>query len=121
MIVVDSIRLYLDEDTISRALIAALSARNVDILSAHVAGLISAPDDEHLRFATSTGRTLFTFNTRDFARLHAEWLSTDRHHAGIIVSDQIQVGQLIRRLLRLLDGLSAADMGDRLEFLGKWK
>lgn len=85
----DPILLYLDEDTISRALITALSARNVDILSAHVAGLMSAPDEEHLRFATSIGRTLFTFNTRDFARLHAEWLSIDRHHAGIIVSDQV--------------------------------
>ena len=117
----DPVRLYLDEDTISRALITALSARNVDILSAHVAGLMSAPDEEHLRFATSAGRALFTFNTRNFVRLHTEWLSSDRHHAGIIVSDQIQVGQLIRRLLRLLDGLSAADMRDRLEFLGKWK
>ena len=117
----DPIRLYLDEDTISRALISGLSARNVDILSAHVAGLVSVADEEHLRFAASTGRALFTFNTRDFARLHTVWLSTDQHHAGIIVSDQVQVGQLIRRLMRLLDGLSAADMGDRLEFLGKWK
>ena len=117
----DPIRLYLDEDTISRALMSALSARNVDILSAHVVGLVTVPDEEHLRFATSAGRTLFTFNTRDFARIHTEWLSSGRHHAGIIVSDQIQVGQLTRRLLRLLDGLSAADMRDRLEFLGKWK
>jgi hypothetical protein len=31
----DRIRLYLDEDTISRALISALRARNVDVLSAH--------------------------------------------------------------------------------------
>lgn len=117
----DSIRLYLDEDTLSRALISALTARNVDILSAHVAGLISVPDEEHLRFAASVGRALFTFNIRDYGRLHTEWLSIDRHHAGIIVSDQVQVGQLIRRLLRLLDGLSAIDMRDRLEFLGKWK
>jgi len=119
--VADPIRLYLDEDTISRALISGLSARNMDILSAHAVGLISVPDEEHLRYAVSTGRTLFPFNTRDFARLHTEWLSTDRHHSGIIVSDQVQVGQLIRRLLRLLDGLSAEEMRDRLEFLGKWR
>jgi hypothetical protein len=119
--VADPIRLYLDEDTISRALMAALGARNVDILSAHVAGFISVPDERHLRFAAEQGRVVFTFNTRDFARLHYQWLSGGQHHAGIIVSDQLHVGQLVRRLLKLIDALSAQEMIDRIEFLGSWK
>lgn len=117
----DPIRFYLDEDTISRALMNALRARNVDIFSAHAAGLISVPDWQHLEYAVSLGRVLFTFNTRDFARLHSEWLVQGRHHAGIVVSDQAQVGQLVRRLLKLADTLSVDDMQDRLEFLGSWK
>lgn len=117
----DPIRLYLDEDTISRALISALKARNVNVLSAHAAGLVSTPDEEHLRFATAHGRAVFTFNTRDYARLHKTWMADGQHHAGIIVSDQIQVGPLLRRLLRLLDALSTDEMHDRLEFLGRWK
>jgi len=120
-IVSDPIRFYLDEDTISRALMNALSARNVDILSAHVAGLISVPDAQHLEYATSLNRVVFSFNTRDFARLHSEWLQQGRHHAGIVVSEQTQVGQLVRRLLKLSDALSAAVMEDRLEFLTNWK
>lgn len=117
----DPIRFYLDEDTISRALMNALSARGVDILSAHVAGLIAVPDSRHLEYATSLGRVLFTFNTRDFARIHREWQMQSRHHAGIVVSEQAPVGQLMRRILRLADTLSAEDMIDRLEFLGSWK
>lgn len=117
----DSIKLYLDEDTISRALINALWARNVDILSAHDAGLISVPDSQHLEYATSMGRTVFTHNTRDFAQLHGQWMAQEREHAGIIVSDQIYVGQLVRRLLRLLDSRSADDMKNWLEFLSNWR
>ena len=117
----DPVRFYLDEDTISRALMSALSARGVDILSAHVAGLVAVPDNQHLEYAASLRRVLFTFNTRDFARIHREWQEQDRHHAGIVVSEQAPVGQLMRRILRLADTLSAEDMIDRLEFLGSWR
>ncbi|HEY84007.1 MAG TPA: DUF5615 family PIN-like protein [Chloroflexi bacterium] len=87
----DPIRLYLDEDTINRALIKALRARSIDILSAKEAGLIGIPDETHLEYAASLNRVVLTFNTRDFARLHTEYLSTGRSHAGIIVSDQAQL------------------------------
>jgi hypothetical protein len=100
---------------------SALRARNVDILSAHAVGLIAFPDSQHLEYAASHDLVIFTFNTRDFARLHAEWHEQGRHHAGIVVSDQVQVGQLVRRLLKLVGALSAADMRDRLEFLSNWK
>src|SRR5512138_274675 len=96
----EPIKLYLDEDTISRALVSALRSRNVDLLTAKEADLIRASDRDHLAYATSLGRTVFTFNTRDFASLHQEYLSGNRHHAGIIVSDQLQVGVIIRRLLK---------------------
>lgn len=56
----DPVRFYLDEDTISRALMSALSARGVDILSAHVAGLVAVPDNQHLEYAASLRRVLFT-------------------------------------------------------------
>jgi hypothetical protein len=64
---------------------------------------------------------VFTFNTRHFAKLHTEHLEEGRHHAGIIVSDQLQVGVVLRRLLKLLDGRSAEEMRDWLEFLSNWR
>ncbi len=82
----DPIRLYLDEDTINRALIRALRSRSVDVLTAREADLIQIPDERHLEYATSLNRTVFTFNVRDYARLHTEYLSAGRHHAGIIAS-----------------------------------
>lgn len=42
----DAIKLYLDEDTISRALIRALRTRGVDLLTAQETGKITTPDRE---------------------------------------------------------------------------
>jgi hypothetical protein len=117
----DSIKLYLDEDTISRALIRALRTRGVDLLTAQEAGKITTPDREQLEYAISQGRTVFTFNTRDFVMLHTEYMTSNNEHAGIIVSDQIQVGLLMRRLLKLIDAIPAAEMHNRLEFLSNWR
>lgn len=117
----DAIKLYLDEDTISRALIRALRTRGVDLLTAQEAGKITTPDQEQLEYAISQGRAIFTFNTRDFVILHTDYTTNNREHAGIIVSDQIQVGLLMRRLLKLIGTVSAAEMHNRLEFLSNWR
>ena len=117
----EPIKLYLDEDSISRSLIRALRARGVDVLTAYEAGNIGRSDQEQLDFAGSQGRILFTFNTRDFAILHIEYLSKQQMHGGIIVSDQIQVGLIVRRLMRLLEARSVAEMHNWLEFLSNWR
>ena len=117
----DHIKLYLDEDTISRALINGLRARNVDILTAQEADTLGASDEEQLAFATSQQRAILTFNTRDFVQLHTRTLEQDRSHGGIIVSDQVQVGIILRRVLALLDARSAEEMQDWLEFLSTWR
>lgn len=115
----EAVRLYLDKDVMSRDLVNALRSRAVDLITAKEAGLIHIPDSQHLEYATAQGRTLVSYNTRDYARLHAEYHASDRHHAGIIVSDQVQTGVLVKRLLKLLNMCTAADMPDRLEYLSR--
>jgi len=115
------IKLYLDEDTSNRSLIRALRYRSVDLLTAREAGLISAPDERHLEFAASVNRAVFTFNSRDFVILHTKYLEDGKHHAGIIVSNQLQVGFLLKRLLKLLNARSAKEMRDWLEYLSNWQ
>lgn len=117
----DPIRLYLDEDTISRALISALRARNVDVLTAQEANNMGIPDEAQLAYALSQQHVLFTFNTRDFVQLHTQYLARGQEHTGIIVSDQLQVGVILRRLLKLMDARTATDMYNHLEFLSNWR
>ncbi len=117
----DPIALYLDEDAQRTSLVRALRARQIDVLTANEAGLVGVPDGEQLVFAAAHNRTIFTFNRGDFVRLHTEYLRDGRDHAGIIVSDQLEVGLVIRRLLKLLDARSAKQMKNWLEFLGNWR
>jgi len=105
-----------------RALVRALRARAVDVTTALEADLIETSDERHLEFAASEGRVLYTFNVADFYHLHTLYAERGKHHAGMVLSQQQEysVGEQMRRLLRLINDLSAEEMKDRVEFLSSW-
>jgi len=45
-------------------------------------------DEAHLDWAAREGRVLYSFNMQDFCRLHSEYSSSGKTHAGIIVAQQ---------------------------------
>jgi len=106
----------------SRALVRALRARNVDVTTAFEEGMIERADAAHLDYATAQGRVLISYNVGDFYRLHTEYLASSKPHAGIIVSPQqkYSIGEQMRRLLRLVAVRSAEQMRNSIEFLGHW-
>lgn len=116
------VRLYLDEDSMDRDLIRALRARGVDVESALEAGMIDRSDTEHLEYSTRQGRALFSFNVGDFFRLHTEYLSQGKLHGGIVVAKQQQysVGEVMRRLLKLISSRTPHEMWNSIEFLTAW-
>jgi hypothetical protein len=116
------IRLYLDEDSMDRDLVRALKARAIDVLSALEAGMVERPDVQHLEYAASEERVLYSFNVGDFYHLHTSWLSEGRSHCGLILSKQQQysAGEQMRRLLKLIATRSPEEMRDRVEFLSAW-
>jgi hypothetical protein len=79
-----TIRLCLDEDTMDKALVSALRARGLDLLTAHEADMIERQDEAHLAFAAREGRVLYSFNVADYCRLQAQGQS----HAGLILAQQ---------------------------------
>jgi hypothetical protein len=44
-----------------------------------------------------------------------------RSHAGIVLSDQLPIGVILRRLMKLYYSVNREDMMNRLEYLGAWK
>lgn len=116
------IQLYLDEDTMDADLVHALRIRGVDLSTALEQGMIQRDDRDHLELATSQGRVLYSFNVGDFQRLHTKNLRAARHHAGIILAQQqrYNIGEQMRRLLRIIASLSAEEMIDSLVFLSAW-
>lgn len=114
------IALYLDEH-IQSALVLALKARGVDILTTQEAGNIGLDDREQLIYATQNNRTVLSYNRQHLAKLHYQWMSIHKSHSGIILSDQMPVGMVLRRLMRLHFSLASEDMLNRLEYLSVWK
>lgn len=113
--------LYLDEDTQSDALIAALRSRGVNLMTTTEAGNSGRADADQLRHAASVKRVIITSNIADFARLHAQWVAAGQEHNGIILIRQQKwgPGELARRIIRLLADPPGKDMRSRIEFLGK--
>ncbi len=54
-------------------------------------------------------------------RLHWQWLTIEKPHAGIIiVQNRLSVGEQLRRLARLAATRTPEQMRNRLEFLNDW-
>ena len=75
---------------------------------------------EQLHYAISHQRAILTFNVRDFVQLHNEYLQSNQEHWGIIVSRRLPIGEVVRRMLTLLNSLTADEMLNRLEYLTDW-
>jgi hypothetical protein len=54
-------------------------------------------------------------------RLHLDWLQRGQEHYGIIVSDQLPIGETVRRLLNLLNQVAADEMRNQIHWLQTFK
>ena len=113
------IRLYIDEDAAENALVAGLVAAGYDVLTTHQASALGDSDIDQLEFASREGRTIYTLNVDDFARMHASFLASGGNHAGIITipEQRYSVGEKLRRLLSHLGATSAEDMHNVITYL----
>lgn len=111
--------LYLDEDSMDRALVAALRARGVDVITAIEAEMLGRSDSEQLDYATRQGRVLYTFNRGDFYRLHAQYLTEGKSHGGIILAPQqrYSIGEQLRQILELVSTKTVEQMENNVEFI----
>jgi hypothetical protein len=114
-----AIRLFTDEDVYG-AVAAALRSAGIDAVSTPEVGRLGESDESQLEWATAEKRAFVTFNVAHFAALHADWMRQNRHHAGLVLSSQRSLGDVLRRLKRLAAALDSDAMHDRLEFLGDW-
>jgi uncharacterized protein DUF5615 len=115
------IRLYFDEDSARRSLARELRIRGADVVTAPEAGMGMRNDEEQLEWAAANNRAIYSFNRGDFYRLHTRWLHEGRSHSGLILSRQdLPIGEQMRRLLRLINRLTADEMQNRVEFLSAW-
>jgi Domain of unknown function (DUF5615) len=113
------IRFFTDEDVYG-ALAIALRRSGFEAVSTPEVGRFHESDESQVLWATSQGYSIVTFNVGHFTAHHVNWIRRGDHHAGIIVSHQLPIGDLLRRLMLLANTLDSDAMLDRLEFLSDW-
>jgi len=116
------IRLYIDEDAMDQDLVRALRVRGMDVITALDANMTERSDEEHLEYATAQGLVLYTFNIKDFYRLHTIYITEGKSHQGIILARQqhYSIGEQMQRILRISAERTSAAMRNRIEFLSAW-
>jgi predicted nuclease of predicted toxin-antitoxin system len=113
------IRLYLDAD-VDVKLAANLRRAGYDCVSAREVGNAALDDETQIVFATNEGRVLLTHNIQDFVPIFERWWHANRNHPGIVVSQQIPLGELQRQVMRLLDTVTADEMENNLRNLAEF-
>jgi hypothetical protein len=113
------ISLYVDEDSAYRRLPTLLRAEGFDAVSALELGHTGSEwdDEKHLTYAAENQRAVLTHNTRHFVPFAQKWEHEARDHYGIIVSEQVGIGEVLRRLLRLLDTMTKDEIKNKVRFL----
>jgi hypothetical protein len=110
------VKLYLDEN-VPEAIAAAIRLRGYDVTTVKDAERKAASDLDQLRYASLQKRVLFTFNVVDFVKLHEEFLSAGYRHSGILLSKQLPVGIIVKRLLKLLSRLRTDEIENNIIWL----
>jgi len=115
------ILLLLDEDAMNSALLDALRLRGVDVISVAEIGMLSRSEGALMSWANENHRVTYSFNSRDFYRLHTDFTTQREEHMGIILGQQnYSVGEQLRRLLKIIASKSAEEMYNQVEFLSVW-
>jgi len=110
------IELYLDEDV--NVLVGDLvRARGFRVMTTQQAGQIGKTDAEQLAFATSQGKTILTHNRRHFETLAQRYFEEKKTHSGIIIAVRRHPKELSRRVLILLDSVTADEIEDQIRYI----
>src|SRR5687767_14187597 len=102
----------------SAFLIAKLiRSRAFSTMTALEAGRLGRSDAEQLAFASEHQLAIVTHNRIDFEELACHYLSENRNHAGIIIAVRRKPNEIARRLLLLLNRITADEMDDKLIYI----
>jgi len=98
-----------------------LRERGIDCRTTREADNLGRSDEAQLRYATAQERVLVTFDRRDFLLLASQWAALHRPHAGLILSKQCPVPELVRYLLRCHTRHQHDNLTDHILWLQNYK
>jgi predicted nuclease of predicted toxin-antitoxin system len=110
------IELYLDED-VTVLLASLLQAHGFDVETARGANQLGRTDEEQLAFAAEKNRAIVTHNRADFEALAQAYYEAGRTYYGIIIVVRRSPYESLRRLLVILDEITAIEMQNQLVYI----
>ncbi len=110
------IDLYLDED-VNVVLSDLLHARGFRVTTTQQAGQLGKTDAEQLAFATGQGKAILTHNRLDFEALARKYFEEKKTHSGIIIAVRRHPKELVRRVLILLNSLTADEVENQIRYI----
>ena len=110
------IELSLEED-VDVLLAQLVRARGFLAVTTHEAGRLGATDEQQLVYAASQHRALLTHNRADFESLHQAFVASSQEHSGIIIAARRSPYEIVRRLLLILNQVTADEMQNQLRYI----
>ena len=110
------IDLYLDED-VNVVLADLLRARGFRVTTTQAAGQVGKTDENQLAFAARQRKAILTHNRVDFEALAQRYSEEKKAHCGIIIAVRRPPKELSRRVLILLDSVTADEIEDQIRYL----
>lgn len=112
--------LLLDEDV--RVVLAdILRQRGYDAIHVLEIGRAGRSDLDQFTYAVSQERALLTHNIRDFLAIDDRYRTEGHEHFGIMVSDHVQLRDLLRRILRCLSQYTKEQACNRVTWLQDYR
>lgn len=94
-----------------------LRGRGFSAITTHDEGRLGASSTEQLAYAAAQGRALLTCNRADFEALTQRYRAESRDHFGVILARRYSPYNLVRRLMRLPDQVTADEMKNRVLYI----
>jgi Domain of unknown function (DUF5615) len=119
-------RLYLDDDSVKRALIQMLRKAGHDVRLPADIGFSGKADAAHLLNSVRENRTLLSRNHDDFSLLHQLVIGSGGHHPGILMirkdndkKRDLTTSGIVRALAKLL--MANVPLIDQFHILNHWR
>ena len=110
------IELYLDED-VSVLIAELIRARGFTAVTTREAKQLANDDSEQLAYAASQRKAIVTHNRTDIEDMAKQYFETDQEHYGIIIAVRRSPYEIARRLLRILNQVTADEMQNQIRYI----
>jgi predicted nuclease of predicted toxin-antitoxin system len=110
------IEIYLDEDV--DVLVAdLLRHRGFSATTTVEEGKRGNTDAEQMAYATARGKAILTHNRRDFEALVQTYFLSGEDHHGVILAVRRVAQEIVRRLLIILNDMTADEMKNQVKYI----